>query len=449
MGLDLRITSGAKAGTRTSLTRAVAIAGRHPECDLPFDAHKDTDVSTRHAEFRSEGDGWVVRDLGSTNGTFVNGKRITGQTRLRKGDVLTLGAHGPRIEITGLSASTESPTPATAKFAERLRPSTQERVAVAVAAQTSSLRKYVVALSSLVVIGVGSLMWVTQRNAAQSRETIEMLLARSDSLSAALQRTIDESAGRQAGLDSLASILQRERAQIQRQLQSGSANVGQITTQLDALDRRANQVAAIGANYRTISEANMPGLVFLVVERANGRTESATAFSIRNDGLLVTNKHVVIDADGRPPRRIGLFFARNPTWYYAQFLRASETADVALLKVDASGEFPTVKSIASSTTAAPGDAVALMGFPLGTTLERGSKTPSLNIGAISKIEPDLIQIEAYSAEGASGSPAFDADGNVIGVLFGSPVEAAGRIIFLVPSSALVAELRPDERALVR
>jgi S1-C subfamily serine protease len=158
---------------------------------------------------------------------------------------------------------------------------------------------------------------------------------------------------------------------------------------------------------------------------------------------------VIDSATGRPPRRIGLWFAGDSSFYRAQFVRASETADLAFVKVDATGEFPTVQGIASGGTTAAGDAVAVIGYPLGTTLARGIKTPSMNIGSVSKVEADKIHIEAYSAEGASGSPAFDPHGNVVGVLFGSPVEAAGRIIFLVPSSVLISELRPDERALVR
>jgi S1-C subfamily serine protease len=118
------------------------------------------------------------------------------------------------------------------------------------------------------------------------------------------------------------------------------------------------------------------------------------------------------------------------------------------VKVDARGEFPTVRGIAS-VGAAAGDAVAVIGYPLGTTLARGTKRPSMNLGSISKVEPDRIHIEAYAASGSSGAPVFDTRGNVIGVLFGSPAETGGRIIFLVPSTTLIAELQPNERALVR
>lgn len=48
-------------------------------------------TSSSHAEIVREGDGWLVRDLGSTNGTFVNGRQIHGQTRIQPGDEIAFG----------------------------------------------------------------------------------------------------------------------------------------------------------------------------------------------------------------------------------------------------------------------------------------------------------------------------------------------------------------------
>ncbi|MEM9204076.1 MAG: DUF3662 and FHA domain-containing protein [Actinomycetota bacterium] len=62
--------------------------GRLPECTITFD---DTNVSREHADIRPDGDGFVISDLGSTNGTTVNGVPIV-QRRLDDGDVVALGA---------------------------------------------------------------------------------------------------------------------------------------------------------------------------------------------------------------------------------------------------------------------------------------------------------------------------------------------------------------------
>ncbi|WP_405058410.1 DUF1707 domain-containing protein [Kribbella sp. NBC_01505] len=52
----------------------------------------DISVSRHHAELRHVGDGWMVRDLGSMNGTQHNGRRITTPVRVRPGDHLSFGA---------------------------------------------------------------------------------------------------------------------------------------------------------------------------------------------------------------------------------------------------------------------------------------------------------------------------------------------------------------------
>ncbi|MGB2923934.1 MAG: FHA domain-containing protein [Limnothrix sp.] len=50
------------------------VIGREPSCQLALDAHLYTIVSRRHAVMRSPGQGWEIEDLGSANGTYVNGK---------------------------------------------------------------------------------------------------------------------------------------------------------------------------------------------------------------------------------------------------------------------------------------------------------------------------------------------------------------------------------------
>jgi FHA domain/Domain of unknown function (DUF1707) len=62
--------------------------GRAPSCDCL--APEDS-VSRRHAEVRREGERWLLRDLGSRNGTRVNGMRVIEEVEVRPGDRLTLG----------------------------------------------------------------------------------------------------------------------------------------------------------------------------------------------------------------------------------------------------------------------------------------------------------------------------------------------------------------------
>jgi hypothetical protein len=65
------------------------VIGRSRECDVRIE---DGNVSRRHAELnRDDGPGWTVVDLGSTNGTEVNGRRITKRTPLDDGDRIAIG----------------------------------------------------------------------------------------------------------------------------------------------------------------------------------------------------------------------------------------------------------------------------------------------------------------------------------------------------------------------
>lgn len=71
--------------------------GRGGQNDVPLDG--DDFTSARHARFESRRDGVWVEDLGSTNGTFVNGARVTTPRRLGKGDVVRVGKTDLRVEL--------------------------------------------------------------------------------------------------------------------------------------------------------------------------------------------------------------------------------------------------------------------------------------------------------------------------------------------------------------
>jgi len=76
-------------GRIVRLTSRRLVVGRSRECDVQLD---DGNVSRRHFELVHEDpDAWVVVDLGSTNGTEVNGRRVAGRKRLDDGDRITVG----------------------------------------------------------------------------------------------------------------------------------------------------------------------------------------------------------------------------------------------------------------------------------------------------------------------------------------------------------------------
>jgi pSer/pThr/pTyr-binding forkhead associated (FHA) protein len=83
----LVVKRGPNAGSRFLLDRDTTSAGRHPDSDIFLD---DVTVSRRHAEFRREGGEFVVIDVGSLNGTYVNREPVD-QAVLAGGDEVQIG----------------------------------------------------------------------------------------------------------------------------------------------------------------------------------------------------------------------------------------------------------------------------------------------------------------------------------------------------------------------
>lgn len=86
----LVITSGPKAGLELPLTGESLSIGRSSESALVI---RDDYTSSHHARLVLRGDSWTIEDLDSTNGTFVNGKRVTGASvSLSLGTPIKVGA---------------------------------------------------------------------------------------------------------------------------------------------------------------------------------------------------------------------------------------------------------------------------------------------------------------------------------------------------------------------
>jgi ABC-2 type transport system ATP-binding protein len=101
----LAIVEGREAGREFALTGSLLV-GRDPGADVVVD---DSEASARHASFVLVDGGVAVEDLGSTNGTFVNGRRVSGSQRLAAGDRVQLG--NTVVEVRGLAPA---PAPAAA-----------------------------------------------------------------------------------------------------------------------------------------------------------------------------------------------------------------------------------------------------------------------------------------------------------------------------------------------
>ena len=468
MTIDLHVLSGARAGARESFDAPVVTVGRHPMSDFRFDPLVDLDVSTRHAEFRSAGGMWIIADLASTNGTFVNGERITGERRLGEGDVVSFGGNGPRVEVRGMGivtpatsvqAQASSSTPSAAPAP---RMDTQARVAVAVKAQTKDMRRaYSIGGGALVAAAVIAFAFWQRETSTRERE-MASIIAHSDSTLAVLAKKLDaprpgETAFTAALKDSLAA--RKHDLDVMRgRVAAGTATSGSVSELSKRLERTVSLQQALGQmDVSKVVDAN-DAAVAMVASDFDGKFIAGTAFGITSSGLLVTNRHVVRDEGGKAAGRVVVIYANTRKWLPAHIVRVADGADddLALIQLDGAGSYPVVAGVSrSGELARVGAAVVSIGYPGATdTPMEGSgmnitARTTTTVGTVSKRLGTVIQIDSYAGHGSSGSPLFDSAGHVVGVIYGGARESGGRIVYAVPAQRLASFLGGDGAGIIR
>src|SRR5215831_19664099 len=101
MDYQLVIVRGRSGSQTISLIDGITTVGRHDDCQIRI---KSSQVSRRHCELFEKKGLLLVKDLSSSNGTFVNGKRINGQQVLEPGDELAIGPVLLRVAKVGTKA---------------------------------------------------------------------------------------------------------------------------------------------------------------------------------------------------------------------------------------------------------------------------------------------------------------------------------------------------------
>lgn len=458
MAIELRIIRGARTGSRERFDKSIVAIGRHPINDLRFDAERDLDVSSRHAELRSVGDRHVIVDLGSTNGTFVNGEPITGERVLRAGDIITFGGDGPQIEF---QPATDAPAPATRlstpsrpNATDPVRPSTEVRIAMAVEKQTSGLKRLVIGLAVVMIVGALSAVWLTRQSASETRAQMAALLSANDSLSRLFQTRLEQTGIAEASLAAARAESERLAAELRAQQERG----GDVSSYAARMREAQSRTAVIaGMDYAAVAAANQPAVVFLVVEFPDSARSTGTGFNVLPSGLIVTNRHVVQTPDGVRAQRIAVAFdGTRSQWKRATIQQVSETDELAFLRITTEGTYPVVSGVSSADAFSIGSPVGILGYPLGTStagmdgdINTLRPSASLSVGTVSKLVDGTLQLDAFAAQGSSGSPVFDARGRVAGVIYGGATESGGRIVYAVPAGRLAAQLPPEARGIVR
>lgn len=455
MDAELHHLDGVCAGQTQVVRKEFATIGRHPSADVRFDADRDLDVSGRHAALFREGGGWVLRDLGSTNGTWVNGERLKGDRVLAPHDVIRFGPQGPQLvfQPRQVDAATVPLTAAAPPEGPRNRVilpagSTTERIRVEVRRQTTPWRRATFGLAAFAIVGVlGVALVARQRSRALETERLA-LLARIDNLIERLEVT-------SSNVSVLAGALQQAKRETER-LRGSLATRGVSSQRLDSLSRQVASsvrqheavLQAAQLDGAAIGRANRDAVGLVLSEFPDGHRVAGTGFAVRvrgDTGWVVTSRHLVSDPVGTRARRLGVIFNGSNQNFRAELAATADSADLALLRVRVRGGIPVVRGLGGNPR--PGDPVAILGFPYGLDFPTGLDWRRVGVsvstfaGTIRQVRDDALELDAYGASGSSGSPVFNAAGEVAGVIYGGDPATAGRIVYAVPVAQLQGLLR--------
>jgi serine protease Do len=334
-------------------------------------------VSSHHAEIIRQGDSYLLRDLGSTNGTMINGRRVV-VSELANDDLIEFGAGGPLLRF-----GIERDEPAIDETVSSITQLSKHLPPLRATSLKSNTLLLVAVVAAMLLGGVGGIV-------ASSK-----------------LRTSDPEAMSFAEIAEL----------------NGAAVVF-IRTEFELLDTGGHVTtteARTGSGF-VVSDSGL-----IVTNRHlirdweyNALPPGTTARTTKIDVILPHQKRE--DAIPAHVYRIG------PTG----------AADIAVLKINSTGARVVngIESDISNTN--QGDEVVVIGYPLGLDLLTKTNDrridPSLSTGVVSRVGQDFIQLNLRAYHGDSGGPVLNRKGEVIGILTAN-VSGAPDIALCTPISA--------------
>lgn len=172
MEVTLQHLAGSKMGQTQKFPGQRILVGRNPGSTLEFDPYQDLDVSGEHAQFTIGQDGKLhLTDLGSTNGTFLNGQQLSGgaSVPVEPGSKVKFGKNGPEVRVDYVpEASAEK------KEIEKLK----SEMAAKEQQQAASKKKMVIVGCILGgVLLIGGVTWGLLSSRAAKREAAQQAIA--------------------------------------------------------------------------------------------------------------------------------------------------------------------------------------------------------------------------------------------------------------------------------
>jgi len=455
--------TGGRAGQTVVVEKSYAMLGRAPQADVRFGPDHDLPVSGRHAAVVFRDGDWILRDLASTNGTFVNGERIKGEHQINDQDLIRLGDGGPMLrfgvvhegwrpsagqvvvpaepvdEVVEVTRAIPRTPPSTAVPAS---PGDEGRFVAPVTA-TRQRAPWVAAF--LVVTVLGSLGGLAMWKARANRGAVDakaVLLAQADSLFATLEAIGRRDTRIRGALDGAKAETARLRSRIRRAPRDQQV-LAPLRDSLDRLTTSFGRLAAAAAlDAQQIARTNEPALALVEATFEDGTRRVASAFSARRRGgslVYVTVQDLLSDTAGHRAVTITVQPTGAATPLRTQALAAQVALNVAILEVPRGTDAGTPPTLAKDVgSALVGQASVMVGYPSARPgPDAAVPAQATALAAVSIASDKLLQLEPLGGALAPGSPVFDRAGVVIGMLL--PATGAGQLN-AVPAPAIAAFL---------
>lgn len=282
---------------------------------------------------------------------------------------------------------------------------------------------------------------------------------RTQALEASLARSQEALRRQLAAGDTARRLADAEVARLRGELERATqerVSQGLVDSLRQAIRTAEEQASDIGAQLRAVSGVNLAAVaqanqdaVGLVTVFQGLRLFDGSGFVITSSGYFVTNRHVV-NPDGNEPDSVYVTMADERFMEPADIIVVAPPGqpDLAVIRIrNYTG--PRIENVDwSGTRAQQGEPAALLGFPagLGAALDQSRTVrTSMSAGIFSQVTTESIRFDGFTVEGSSGSPVFNATGEVVGVHRGSLRGATG-LGFAVPVTKLIPLLPPEVKA---
>jgi serine protease Do len=345
-------------------------------------------VSSHHAEVIRRGEQFVLRDLGSTNGTMINGRRVM-VSELEHDDLIEFGAGGPLLRFRVFHDTNRHQRELDRVGAAPVLEPKHHRSVTNLKGNATLIAALAVAM---LLGGLGGIV-ASSRLRASDPDTLNFAEV--------------------AALNSPAVVFIRTEFEL---LDSS----GQVTT----TEARTGSGFIVSENGLIVTNRH------LIRDWEYNKPPPGTTARLTKIEAILPHQRL---EDAQP----------------AEVYKIGDTlVDVAILKINLSGA-PIVHGIkAGLSDINQGDEVVFIGYPLGLDLLEETRDkrvdPSLSPGIVSRVGHDYIQLTLRAYHGNSGGPVLNRRGEVIGILTGK-VESAPDIALCLPISAALALVKDETK----